>query len=105
MRGWSGAAASTRTRLTTGPISAPPPFLAIDPEGGPFTLPAGVLADTFLPDCDPAIQRQAAGKTGQQSLLVLEQTVQSAAWQHAAATRSHRTRVAATGARWRVGQG
>lgn len=65
---------------------APAPFLAIDPEGGTFTVHGGALAETFLQDCSPEIQRQALGKTADQSLAVLEQPVRSAAWKDVATT-------------------
>jgi pimeloyl-ACP methyl ester carboxylesterase len=64
----------------------PAPFLDIDPEGGTFTVRPQALAGTFLQDCDPDIQRQAAGRTARQSLAVLEQPVHSAAWQHVPST-------------------
>src|SRR5438309_5917298 len=64
----------------------PTPFLDIDPEGGTFTVRPEALAETFLQDCDPDIQRQAMDKTARQSLAVLEQPVQSAAWQHVPST-------------------
>jgi pimeloyl-ACP methyl ester carboxylesterase len=64
----------------------PAPFLDIDPEGGTFTVRQDTLAETFLQDCDPEIQRQATDKTAHQSLAVLEQPVQSAAWQHVLST-------------------
>ena len=64
----------------------PAPFLDIDPERGTFTVRPKALADTFLQDCDPAIQRRARDKTARQSLSVLEQPVQSAAWQQVAST-------------------
>ncbi len=64
----------------------PAPFLDIDPEGGTFTVRLKALADTFLQDCDPEIQRQAMDKTARQSLAVLEQPVQSAAWHHVPST-------------------
>jgi pimeloyl-ACP methyl ester carboxylesterase len=44
------------------------------------------LVETFLPDCDPEIQRQAMDKTARQSLAVLEQPVRSAVWQHVPST-------------------
>jgi pimeloyl-ACP methyl ester carboxylesterase len=44
------------------------------------------LAETFLQDCDPEIQREAMDKTARQSLAVLGQPVQSAAWQHVPST-------------------
>ncbi len=64
----------------------PAPFLVIDPEAGTFTVRLDALADTFLQDCDPEIQREAMDKTARQSLHVLEQPVQSAAWQHVPST-------------------
>ncbi len=64
----------------------PAPFLDIDPEGGTFTVRPESLADTFLQDCDPEIQRQATDKTARQSLHVLEQPVQAVAWQHVPST-------------------
>ena len=64
----------------------PAPFLDIDPEGGTFTVRPEALAETFLQDCDPAIQRQALDKTARQSLAVLGQPVRSAAWQHVPST-------------------
>ncbi|CAA9487097.1 MAG: hypothetical protein AVDCRST_MAG67-2202 [uncultured Solirubrobacteraceae bacterium] len=64
----------------------PAPFLEIDPEGGTFTVRPDALAETFLQDCGPEIQRQATDKTARQSLAVLEQPVQSAAWQQVAST-------------------
>jgi pimeloyl-ACP methyl ester carboxylesterase len=64
----------------------PAPFLDIDADGGTFTVRPEALAETFLQDCDPEIQRQAMDKTARQSLAVLEQSVQSAAWQHVPST-------------------
>ena len=64
----------------------PAPFLDIDPEGGTFTVRPDALAETFLQDCGPEIQRQATDKTARQSLAVLEQPVRSAVWQHVAST-------------------
>ncbi len=40
------------------------------------------MAETFLQDCQPEIQRQAVEKAAHQSLAVLDQPVQAAAWQH-----------------------
>src|SRR3954452_1140843 len=65
---------------------APAPFLEIDPEGGTFTVRRDALAETFLQDCDPEIQREATNKTARQSLAVLGQPVRSAAWQHVPTT-------------------
>lgn len=65
---------------------APAPFLEIDPEGGTFTVSGAALADTFLQDCSAEIQQAARDRTARQSLAVLGQPVQSAAWQHVAST-------------------
>ncbi len=59
---------------------SPAPFLAIDMEVGTFTVKSDALADTFLQDCSADIQSQALEKTALQSLSVLGQPVQSAAW-------------------------
>jgi pimeloyl-ACP methyl ester carboxylesterase len=64
----------------------PAPFLDIDAEGGTFTVRPDALAETFLQDCDSEIQREAMHKTARQSLSVLEQPVQSAAWRHVPST-------------------
>lgn len=64
----------------------PAPFLDIDPEGGTFTVRPEALAETFLQDCVPEIRRQALDKTARQSLAVLAQPVQAAAWQHVPST-------------------
>jgi pimeloyl-ACP methyl ester carboxylesterase len=64
----------------------PAPFLDIDPEGGTFTVRPDALAETFLQDCDPEIQRQATDKTARQSLAVLGQPVRAASWQQVAST-------------------
>ena len=64
----------------------PAPFLDIDPERGTFTVRPETLAETFLQVCDADIQRHAADKLARQSLMVLEQPVQSAAWKHVAST-------------------
>jgi pimeloyl-ACP methyl ester carboxylesterase len=64
----------------------PAPFLDIDPEDGTFTVRPDTLAETFLQDCEPEIQREATAKTARQSLSVLQQPVKSAAWQHVPST-------------------
>lgn len=58
----------------------PAPFLDIDPEGGTFTVRPDALADTFLQDCELAIQHEALEKTARQSLAVLAQPVQATPW-------------------------
>ena len=64
----------------------PAPFLDIDPDGGTFTVRPDGLVETFLHDCDSEIQQQAMDKAARQSLAVLEQPVQAAAWQHVPST-------------------
>jgi pimeloyl-ACP methyl ester carboxylesterase len=64
----------------------PAPFLDVDPGGGTFTVRLDALAETFLQDCDPEIQRDATEKTAWQSLSVLEQPVRSSAWEHVPST-------------------
>jgi pimeloyl-ACP methyl ester carboxylesterase len=64
----------------------PAPFLDIDPDAGTFTVRPDGLAETFLQDCDAEIQREAVKRTARQSLAVLGQPVQAAAWQHTAST-------------------
>ena len=64
----------------------PAPFLEIDLGDGTFTVRRDALSPTFLQDCDTSIQREAQNKTARQSLAVLEQPVNSAAWQHIAST-------------------
>jgi len=64
----------------------PAPFLDIDPDGGTFTVRQDALTETFLQDCDPEIQRQGMDKTARQSLAVVGQPVQAAAWQHVPST-------------------
>ncbi len=64
----------------------PAPFLDIDSEGGTFTVRPEALAETFLQDCDAEIQREAPDRTARQSLAVLAQPVQSAAWHHVPST-------------------
>jgi pimeloyl-ACP methyl ester carboxylesterase len=60
----------------------PAPFLDIDPDRGTFTVRLDSMGPTFLHDCDLEIQRESLAKTAHQSLAVLTQPVQSAAWQH-----------------------
>jgi pimeloyl-ACP methyl ester carboxylesterase len=64
----------------------PAPFLEVDPEAGTFTVRAEALAGTFLQDCEAEIQREALGRTALQSLAVLEQPVNAAAWRHVPST-------------------
>jgi pimeloyl-ACP methyl ester carboxylesterase len=64
----------------------PAPFLDVDAEGGTFTVRGESLAETFLQDCSPEIQREAIARTARQSLAVLGTPVRSAAWQHVPTT-------------------
>jgi len=64
----------------------PAPFIEVDPERGTFTVRSEGLAETFLQDCGPEIQREAIDKRAWQSVAVLQQPVQSAAWQHVPST-------------------
>jgi pimeloyl-ACP methyl ester carboxylesterase len=64
----------------------PAPFLDFDSDGGTFTVRPENLAETFLQDCEPEIQRAAISRTARQSLSVLEQPVRSAAWQQVPST-------------------
>jgi pimeloyl-ACP methyl ester carboxylesterase len=59
---------------------APAPFLDIDPDGGTFTVRPDALAETFLQDTDPEIQREAMNRTARQSLAVVGEPVRSSAW-------------------------
>ena len=64
----------------------PAPFLRIDPDAGTFTVRTDTVVDTFLQDCDASVQRDAIGKMALQSLHVITQPVQSAAWHHVPST-------------------
>ncbi|NSC25566.1 alpha/beta hydrolase [Streptomyces albus subsp. chlorinus] len=64
----------------------PAPFLDIDPEAGTFGVRRELFVDTFLQDCDPAIQTQAADHLARQSVRVTGQPVKAAAWQQVPST-------------------
>ena len=64
----------------------PGPFLAVDPESGTFTVRQEALAETFLQDCEPGDPASGREQTAHQSLSVLEQPVQAAAWRHVPST-------------------
>jgi pimeloyl-ACP methyl ester carboxylesterase len=59
----------------------PAPFLDIDPVAGTFGVRPELLVDTFLHDCDPDTQEQASDHLSKQSLQVIGQPVEAAAWQ------------------------
>jgi pimeloyl-ACP methyl ester carboxylesterase len=60
----------------------PAPFLDIDAGAGTFGVRPELLVDTFLQDCRPEDQTQAAQYLARQSLQVTRQPVGAAAWAH-----------------------
>jgi len=64
----------------------PAPFLYVDPDDGTFGVRPELLVETFLQDCDPETQVQAADKLARQSVKVTAQPVGAAAWQQAPST-------------------
>jgi pimeloyl-ACP methyl ester carboxylesterase len=60
----------------------PAPFLDIDPGAGTFGVRPELLVDTFLQDCQPEDQTQAAQYLARQSLQVTGQPVGAAAGEH-----------------------
>jgi pimeloyl-ACP methyl ester carboxylesterase len=64
----------------------PAPFLDVDPDTGTFGVRPELLVDTFLQDCDPEIQAQAADHLARQSVRVTGQPVGAAAWQQVPST-------------------
>jgi pimeloyl-ACP methyl ester carboxylesterase len=64
----------------------PAPFLDADLEAGTFGVRPELLADTFLQDCDPDVQAEAAQHLARQSLHVTGQPVGAAAWQQMPST-------------------
>ncbi|KQV14516.1 MULTISPECIES: alpha/beta fold hydrolase [unclassified Kitasatospora] len=64
----------------------PAPFLDVDPDAGTFGVRPELLADTFLQDCAPEIQAQAADHLARQSVQVTAQPVKAAAWQQVPST-------------------
>jgi pimeloyl-ACP methyl ester carboxylesterase len=65
---------------------APAPFLDVDPDGGTFGVRSELLVETFLQDCDPNTQLEAADKLTRQSLHVTAQPVKAAAWKQVPST-------------------
>ncbi|MFB7667774.1 alpha/beta hydrolase [Kitasatospora sp. NPDC056138] len=65
---------------------SPAPFLDVDPDTGTFEVRPELLVDTFLQDCDPEVQAQAAGHLARQSVQVTGQPVGAAAWQQVPST-------------------
>ncbi len=72
--------------LSTFGDDEPAPFLDVDPEAGTFTVRIEALVEKFLQDCEPEIQQAAKEKTARQSLAVLAQPVEAAAWQQVPTT-------------------
>ena len=64
----------------------PAPFLDVDPDAGTFGVRPEALVDTFLQDCDPDVQAQAADHLARQSVQVTGQPVRAAAWQEVPST-------------------
>ncbi|MER5754491.1 alpha/beta hydrolase [Streptomyces sp. NPDC002088] len=65
---------------------SPAPFLDVDPDAGTFGVRPELLVDTFLQDCDPEVQAQAADRLARQSVQVTGQPVGAAAWQQVPST-------------------
>ncbi|MFD0306130.1 alpha/beta fold hydrolase [Streptomyces sp. NPDC127119] len=66
--------------------NGPAPFLDVDIEAGTFGVRPELLVDTFLQDCDPEVQAQAADHLARQSVQVTGQPVGAAAWQQVPST-------------------
>jgi pimeloyl-ACP methyl ester carboxylesterase len=64
----------------------PAPFLDVDLDGGTFGVRPELLVNTFLQDCDAAVQAQAAGHLARQSVQVTGQPVAAAAWREIPST-------------------
>ena len=64
----------------------PAPFLDVDLDAGTFGVRPDLLVDTFLHDCEPGVQAQAAAHLARQSLAVTAQPVSAAAWQQVPST-------------------
>ncbi|MFC5197195.1 alpha/beta fold hydrolase [Streptomyces kaempferi] len=65
---------------------SPAPFLDIAPEAGTFGVRPELLVETFLQDCDPEVQAQAADHLAWQSVQVTGQPIGAAAWQQVPST-------------------
>jgi pimeloyl-ACP methyl ester carboxylesterase len=64
----------------------PAAFLDVDPGTGTFAVRPELLVDTFLQDCDPEVQGQAADHLARQSVQVTGQPVGAAAWRQVPST-------------------
>ena len=65
---------------------SPAPFLDVDADAGTFGVRPELLVGTFLQDCDPEVQAQAADHLARQSVQVTGQPVRAAAWHHTPST-------------------
>ncbi|MFE2580913.1 alpha/beta hydrolase [Streptomyces sp. NPDC059378] len=65
---------------------SPSAFLDVDSHAGTFGVRPELLVDTFLQDCDPEVQAQAADHLARQSVKVTGQRVGAAAWQQLPST-------------------
>lgn len=65
---------------------SPAPFLDLDVTAGTFGVRPDALVKTFLQDCSAEVGRDAGLRLARQSLSVLQQPVQAAAWQQVAST-------------------
>ena len=64
----------------------PAPFLDLDLDAGTFGVRPELLVETFLHDCAPGVQAQAAAHLARQSVSVTGQPVTAAAWQQVPST-------------------
>ncbi|MFJ2345730.1 alpha/beta hydrolase [Streptomyces antimycoticus] len=65
---------------------SPAPFLEVDPDAGAFGVRPALLVDTFLQDCAPEVQAQAADHLARQSVRGTGQPVGAAAGQQVPST-------------------
>ncbi|MER5598698.1 alpha/beta hydrolase [Streptomyces sp. NPDC002265] len=65
---------------------SPSAFLDVDSDAGTFGVRPELLVDTFLQDCGPEVQAQAAHHLARQSVRVTGQRVGAAAWQQLPST-------------------
>ncbi|GAB2922170.1 alpha/beta hydrolase [Rhodococcus aerolatus] len=64
----------------------PAPFLEVDDADGTVGVRPELLVGTFLQDCDPEVQADAAGHLARQSVGVIGTPVAAAAWQQVPST-------------------
>ncbi|MGW8401058.1 alpha/beta hydrolase [Streptomyces lydicus] len=66
--------------------NSPAPYLDVDPDAATFGVRPELLVDTFLHDCDPEVQAEAAHHLARQSVRVTGQPVGAAAWRQLPST-------------------